>query len=84
MSAENIGKRMTWEEIKKCFPHQVVGLVDCLPEGKIDIESAIVKYTNKTTPYEILVDKAFLGEIIIVSTDYEDDRRILTNGIETI
>ncbi len=73
MSSEHMGKRLTWEEIKRYFPHQVVGLVDCMPEGEFDIETAVVKYTDKTTPYETLVDKVFLGEIRVVSTDYEDD-----------
>ncbi|WP_027406871.1 hypothetical protein [Anaerovibrio sp. RM50] len=73
MSSEHMGKRLTWEEIKRYFPHQVVGLVDCKPEGKFDIESAVVKYTDKTTPYDILEIKAFDGEIIMISTDYEYD-----------
>ena len=69
-------ERMTWEEIKKRYPNQVVGLVDCLPEDEIDIESAKVKYTSETTPYSTLEEKAFDGEIIMVHTDYENDRRM--------
>ena len=69
-------ERLTWSEIKRRYPNQVVGLVDCLPEGEIDIESAIVKYTSETTPYTTLEEKAFDGEIIMVNTNYENDRRM--------
>ena len=71
-----MAKRMTWEEIKKKYPNQVVGLVDCLPKDEFDIESAIVKYTSETTPYAVLEEKAFDGEIIMINTGYENDRRM--------
>lgn len=42
--------RMTWEEIKERYPDQWVGLVDVKYEEDNDatIESAVVKYSDKT------------------------------------
>ena len=64
-------KRMTWAEIKKAYPKQVVGLVDCQPD-EIGFDTAIVKYTDATTPYEIMCEKAFDGEISLRSTSMDD------------
>ena len=70
------GKRMTWAEIKKAYPKQVVGLVDCVPDS-INFDTAVVKYTNKTTPYDEMVGKAIDGEISIRYTAIEEDRRLM-------
>lgn len=45
-----IGDRMTWDEIQSTYPDQWVGLVDVryLNDDGISIESAIVKYTDKS------------------------------------
>jgi len=67
------GKRMTWKEIKEAYPNQVVGLVDCEPQNSW--KTAIVKYTDATTPYKIMEEKAFDGEIFMISTSVGDDMR---------
>ena len=68
-------KRMTWEEIKKAYPKQVVGLVDCEPQP-VNFKTAIVKYTNKTMPYDEMVGRAIDGEISLRYTAPEEDMRI--------
>lgn len=69
------GKRMTWQEIKEAYPNQVVGLVDCLPEDAW--KTAIVKYTDANTPYNIMEEKAFDGEIFMISTAVDEDKRLI-------
>ena len=69
-------KRMTWEEIKKAYPKQVVGLVDCEPNNG-NWKTAVVKYTDATTPYDIMEEKAFDGEIFIISTSIGEDNRLV-------
>ena len=42
-------ERLTWEEIKKKYPDQWVGLVDVkYKEDNANIKSAVVKYTDKS------------------------------------
>ena len=43
-------KRMTWNEIQQAYPDQWVGLADVeyLNDDGVSIESAVVKYTDKT------------------------------------
>lgn len=65
---------MTWEEIKQAYPRQVVGLVDCVPEP-VNFQTAVVKYTNKTMPYDEMVGKAIDGEISLRYTAMEDYKR---------
>ena len=64
-------KRMTCEEIVKKYPHQNVGLVGCQPDS-MNIESAIIKYTEKETSYDDLCLMAFRGEIALRYTTPED------------
>lgn len=56
--------RMTWEEIQKKYPDQWVGLVDVkyVEDDGISVESAVVKYTDKTK--SDLTRLALKGEII--------------------
>ena len=70
------GKRMTWAEIKKAYPKQLVGLVDCKPED-VGFETAVVKYTSENTTREELYDRAFDGEIYLLSTTFDDDERLV-------
>jgi len=65
------GKRMTWKEIKEAYPNQVVGLAECEPDD-INFKTAVVKYAEETTPYRVMEEKAFDGEIIITTTNDED------------
>ncbi len=64
-------ERLTWEEIKKRYPHQNVGLVDCIPDS-INFETAIVKYTEKDITYDEMCSKAFDGEIFMIYTTPEE------------
>ena len=69
-------KRMTWAEIKKAYPKQVVGLVECQPE-KGGWKTAVVKYTDATTSYDDMCEKAFDGEIFMISTAIGEDNRLI-------
>ena len=68
MSSKDLGKRMTWEEIKGAFPNQNVGLVDCIPDT-FNFETAVVKYSDKEKTYSELVRMAAKGEIYLTHTD---------------
>ncbi len=57
-------ERLTWDEIKRRYPHQNVGLIDCLPDS-LNIDSAVVKYTEKDTSYDEMCLMAFMGEIAL-------------------
>ena len=59
-----MAERMTWEEIQEKYPDQWVGLVDVkyLEDDGISIESAVVKYLDKTKSE--LTKMALKGEII--------------------
>ena len=63
---------MTWEEIKKAYPHQNLGLIKCLPDSN-NIESAIVKYTEKEISYDNLCLMAIKGEIALRYTTIDED-----------
>jgi len=60
----SMADRMTWEEIQKKYPDQWVGLVDVkyVDDDGISVESAVVKYTDKTK--SDLTRLALKGEII--------------------
>lgn len=47
---ELIGKRLTWNELKKHFPNQWVGLSDVEYEDNdgVTIESGVLKFMNKS------------------------------------
>lgn len=59
-------ERLTWEEIKKQYPNQFVGLIKAKYKNHDteNIESAIVKYTEKTISKYELQKAAYYGEII--------------------
>lgn len=67
MIEPKISKRMTWDEIKKQYPYQNVGLIECYPNSS-NIESAIVKYSEKDISYSEMIEKAFDGEISMMFT----------------
>lgn len=62
-------ERLTWEEIQKKYPQQWVGLVDVkyIDDDGISVESAIVKYTDKTKSE--LTRMVLRGEIDSCYTD---------------
>ena len=41
-------ERMTWSEIKQRYPDRWVGLVDVKWKNPANVESAVVKYTDKS------------------------------------
>ena len=43
-----MGHRLTWEEIQKRYPDQWVGLTDIDWRDSSNINSAVVKYSDKT------------------------------------
>jgi len=68
-------KPMTWEEIKKVYPKQVVGIA-CDDPDDIDFDAAVVKYAEESTPYDEMIDMAFDGKIFMMNTD-EDSRLVM-------
>lgn len=67
-------ERLTWEQIKKKYPHQSVGLVD-IKHGPTEasIVSAVVKYTSQDTPYDDMVMMALRKEIVLLYTTLDED-----------
>ena len=69
--------RMTWEQIKKVYPHQNVGITDVVyGDNNSTIESGIVRYTDKDTPYDKLVEMAMQGEIKLRYTTLDEDEML--------
>ena len=71
MLSNDLNKRMTWEEICNKYPHQNVGLIKCLPDD-LNIETAIVKYTEKDISYNEMIEKALDGEILMMFTSLSE------------
>lgn len=59
-----MNERMTWKEIQEMYPDQWVGLVDVnyLNDDGVSIESAIVKYADKSKSE--LTRLALRGEVV--------------------
>lgn len=72
-------KRLSWSEIKEKYPFQHVGLVDVIfeDEDKINIESAIVKFTDKDISDGQLMLMAKNGEVIRRYTALEQSNLLL-------
>lgn len=69
-----MSERLTWNEIKKRYPHRNVGLVDVEHDvNEVSVKSAIVKYTDNDTAYENLVDMAMNGSITLLYTTLDED-----------
>ncbi len=59
-----MGERLTWDEMQEKYPDMWLGLVDVkyVNDDGISVESAVVKYTNKTKTE--LGYMALAGEIV--------------------
>lgn len=69
--------RLTWAQIKKIYPHQNVGLVDVeYGINEATIESGIVAYTEKDTPYEKMIEMAMDGKIELKYTTLDEDEML--------
>lgn len=66
--------RLSWDEIKRMYPAQHVGLVDVVfeDEGQMIVERAIVKYTDKDISDSQLLIMAKRGEIVRRYTSLEE------------
>lgn len=73
-----MAERLSWEEIKKRYPHQYVGLVGCKPDST-NIETAIVKYSEKDMTDGEMFERAVKGEIHMRYTSPEDYPEIASN-----
>ena len=70
----NISKRLTWEEIKRKYPHQNVGLVDVeMAPNKVVVKSAVVKYTDKNTDYNEMAYLALQGKLTLRYTTLDEE-----------
>ena len=69
-------QRLSWNEIKSLYPAQHVGLVDVIFEDKdqMNIESAVVKYTDKDVTDGQLMLMAKRGEIVRRYTSLEESK----------
>lgn len=66
--------KLTWEQIKKIYPHQNVGLSDIeYGINNATIEAGIVKCTERDTPYEKMIEMALKGEIKMRYTTLDED-----------
>ena len=76
-----VTERMTWEQIQKKYPNQWVGLVDVRYQNDdgISVESAIVKYTDKTKSE--LTRLVLKGEIISRHTNPEGHLQLGMVGV---
>lgn len=63
--------RLTWEQIREKYPDQWVGLTDVkyMDDDGISVESAVVKYTDKTKGE--LTRMVLKGEIVSRHTNPE-------------
>ena len=70
--------RMTWKEIQNKYPDQWIGLTDVeyINNDGVSIETAIVKYTDKTKSELTIL--ALKGEIV---SRYTTPDNVLQSGI---
>ena len=67
-------KRLSWEEIKRVYPGQNVGLVSVEKKPNSEIVlSGIVKYTDKDMSYDNLALLAMKNEITLRYTTIDED-----------
>ena len=65
---------MTWEQIKKTYPSQMVGLVDVeMYENSSVVKRGFVKYTSKDTCSKEMSLMAMKGEIILRYTTLDEE-----------
>ena len=76
-----MNKRLTWKEIKEQYPDKWVGLIDVKYKNNdnITIESAVVKYTDKTKTELIYMSLA--GEIVAKYTTPDNTLQLGVVGV---
>ncbi|MBR3722333.1 MAG: hypothetical protein IKN12_06150 [Selenomonadaceae bacterium] len=72
MPSTQLGKRMSWNEIKAVFPHRNVGLVGLEPNNS-NFKTAIVSCTDKEKTYSELIRMAVNKEITMMYTTMDED-----------
>ena len=72
-----MASRMSWPEIQKAYPGMWVGLVDVhWQDNDVDIESAVVQYTEKDTPVREMDSLAARGKLFECYTTPDDSHHI--------
>lgn len=66
-------KRLTWDEIVQTYPNQQVGLSEVEWDNEATVKSAIVAYTEETTPRRVIISIAMLSGGSIVSENTTQD-----------
>ena len=67
-------RQLKWEDIKKQYPHQNVGLVNIdYGVNEASVNKAVVKYTDAETPYEEMLSMYLNGEILLRYTTLDED-----------
>lgn len=68
-------ERLTWDEIMSRYPDMALGLTDVkfLNDDGINIESAVVSYTDKDMPISKLQYMAVGGKIFLARTTLMPD-----------
>ncbi|MCM1386921.1 MAG: hypothetical protein NC231_06315 [Bacillus sp. (in: Bacteria)] len=76
-----MAERLTWEQIQKKYPDQWIGLTEVQYRNNdgISVESAVVKYTDKTKAE--LTRMVLKGEIISRHTNPEGHLQLGAVGI---
>lgn len=76
-----MAERLTWEQIQEKYPDRWVGLIDVQyrDDDGISVESAVVKYTDKTKSE--LTKMVLKGEIVSRHTNPEGHLQLGAVGI---
>lgn len=76
-----MAERLTWQQIQEKYPDQWVGLIDVkyLENDGISVESAVVKYTDKTKGE--LTRMVLKGEIVSRHTNPDGHLQLGAVGI---
>lgn len=71
-------ERQTWDEIVSRYPDMALGLTDVkfLNDDGINIESAVVSYTDKNTSINELQNMAIGGKIFLARTTLIPDMAV--------
>lgn len=68
----NMADRLAWDDIKRLYPSQWVGLTDCEMKDDINIISAVVKVTEKDMTSDEMALETIKGHMVARYTTPED------------
>lgn len=66
-------QRLTWNEIKRKYPNQTVGLIEIQTGiNSLDIVSAVVLYTEHEDGLERIATASINGDVFMIATNIDD------------